>query len=326
MTRERIYDCTKGLGIILMVLGHVSSLPEPARKIIYAFHMPMFIIISGMLCSKRSLKLNMKDYCFTRATRLFTPLITIGIVLSIISVLIGDTTTLVSYFKNWIKLILTIPTHYSGFHAVPFWFLSSLFLCEIYFYISYKFLRTNTSYIFTLALFLIGLVFIESQSNCAFGFIISLVLYLFYIVGYQIKKNGLMTNFVPSIKLVIIASMSFFLSVKYNDVRINLYYGIIGNPIIFLISSLTGSYILISLSYMLKNIKLINFIGVNSILFLGFNYTVRNLSIKSQEFINFKFNYLTDFIVQLMVLLGICMTIKCNKRMYVILTGNIKLR
>lgn len=41
-------DISKGMAILLMVLGH-SSIPEPLGKFIWSFHMPLFFIVSGFL-------------------------------------------------------------------------------------------------------------------------------------------------------------------------------------------------------------------------------------------------------------------------------------
>lgn len=50
MESERIgwVDNLRGIGIFLVVLGHLS-LPEIEMKIIYSFHMPLFFFISGFL-------------------------------------------------------------------------------------------------------------------------------------------------------------------------------------------------------------------------------------------------------------------------------------
>ena len=44
--RLKWLDIAKGLGILLMVLGH-SSVPVVVAKFIWAFHMPLFFIASG---------------------------------------------------------------------------------------------------------------------------------------------------------------------------------------------------------------------------------------------------------------------------------------
>lgn len=44
--QSRVISIIKGLGIILMVIGHTNS---PFRDFIYLFHMPLFYMISGFL-------------------------------------------------------------------------------------------------------------------------------------------------------------------------------------------------------------------------------------------------------------------------------------
>lgn len=51
MEKKRIYylDIAKGIGVFLMILGHVPDLSIPARQFITSFHMPLFFILSGMI-------------------------------------------------------------------------------------------------------------------------------------------------------------------------------------------------------------------------------------------------------------------------------------
>ena len=44
-------DWMKTIGIYLVILGHFQSVLE---KFIYIFHVPLFFIISGILCKKES--------------------------------------------------------------------------------------------------------------------------------------------------------------------------------------------------------------------------------------------------------------------------------
>lgn len=49
--RKRIYyfDLAKGIGILLVVMGHLEYISMELRYFIASFHMPMFFVISGML-------------------------------------------------------------------------------------------------------------------------------------------------------------------------------------------------------------------------------------------------------------------------------------
>lgn len=42
-------DMVKGIGIILVVMGHSEYLAKNALAVIYSFHMPLFFIVSGMI-------------------------------------------------------------------------------------------------------------------------------------------------------------------------------------------------------------------------------------------------------------------------------------
>ena len=45
--RDVTFDILKGIGILLMVLGHYFTSESIIRVYIYSFHMPLFMLISG---------------------------------------------------------------------------------------------------------------------------------------------------------------------------------------------------------------------------------------------------------------------------------------
>ncbi|MBQ7276495.1 MAG: hypothetical protein IJS58_04510 [Bacilli bacterium] len=50
-------DIAEGIGILLMILGHVHISELVINHLIYAFHMPLFFIISGFFIKLRILEL-----------------------------------------------------------------------------------------------------------------------------------------------------------------------------------------------------------------------------------------------------------------------------
>ncbi len=44
--RINYIDIARGIAIILMILGHIVP-PGTIRKIIFSFHMPLFVIVIG---------------------------------------------------------------------------------------------------------------------------------------------------------------------------------------------------------------------------------------------------------------------------------------
>ena len=73
-TKKRInmYDIAKGIGIILVYLGHVPP-NIYFKRFIYSFHMPLFFIISGMLLNVD--KYDMKGFLISRTKSIIIPAI-----------------------------------------------------------------------------------------------------------------------------------------------------------------------------------------------------------------------------------------------------------
>lgn len=54
MNRDRAIDIAKGIGIILMVIGHFNDLDRTTSHLIYSFHMPLFFIFSGYFLKNKT--------------------------------------------------------------------------------------------------------------------------------------------------------------------------------------------------------------------------------------------------------------------------------
>lgn len=52
--RVTYLDLAKGIGIILVVLGHMENINAGLRTWISSFHMPLFFVISGMLIALKN--------------------------------------------------------------------------------------------------------------------------------------------------------------------------------------------------------------------------------------------------------------------------------
>ena len=76
MEREKSIDILKGIGIILVIVGHIQEyIPKNFLIYLYSFHMPLFFYISGYLYKERYENLNTKDYIKKRAKQLVYPYI-----------------------------------------------------------------------------------------------------------------------------------------------------------------------------------------------------------------------------------------------------------
>ena len=136
-SRKRIdwIDAAKGIGILLVVAGHVMleggmAFPgsDVARDFIYSFHMPLFFMISGVLLGL-SLANREADSAYvgqksrSLAKRLLVPFF----IWSVIYFLLGhgnlqDTSALVKSFASMVT--------FRG--QAPIWFLGALFWAEVF--------------------------------------------------------------------------------------------------------------------------------------------------------------------------------------------------
>lgn len=69
--RNDVIDILKGIGIILMVVGH-SGAPKIVNDIIFSFHMPLFFIASGWFFNEACLD-NKKTYTTKKINTLYLP-------------------------------------------------------------------------------------------------------------------------------------------------------------------------------------------------------------------------------------------------------------
>ena len=70
--RNRWLDIAKGIAIILMVAGH-TPIPSVMSHFIYAFHMPLFFISSGLVSNYE--KYSLVDYIKHKSYTLLLPFV-----------------------------------------------------------------------------------------------------------------------------------------------------------------------------------------------------------------------------------------------------------
>ena len=69
--RDQTLDIIKGIGIILMVVGH-SGAPDYIHDVIYTFHMPLFFIASGWFFSECNLE-DSKGFAMRKLRSIYLP-------------------------------------------------------------------------------------------------------------------------------------------------------------------------------------------------------------------------------------------------------------
>lgn len=75
-------DCAKGIGILLVVVGHHLQDSEGVIQWIHSFHMPLFFIITGYLLAQQNRQTSVKAAIISGAKKLMYPYYAFGILLA----------------------------------------------------------------------------------------------------------------------------------------------------------------------------------------------------------------------------------------------------
>jgi fucose 4-O-acetylase-like acetyltransferase len=177
--RNKALDITKGLGIILVMVGHIN-MPSWIINVIYFFHMPLFLLISGYLHKKKGFMETLKSitpYCLSY---LFY-----GLLFIFISFLLSGQIS----SGNLNSLILFQPGSIWGIRWFGvFWFIIMMLMIKLI--ASIVPFNKNSTIVFLLFFFL-GWFFTRKFSiliDLPFALLQSFSLFIFYVIGYYSKN------------------------------------------------------------------------------------------------------------------------------------------
>lgn len=139
VNRNQTLDVLKGIGIILMVVGH-SGPPECLNDVIYTFHMPLFFIASGWFFSERNLE-DSRGFAVRKIKNIYWPYLKWCVVfllfhnvfysIGILNNSYGSDDS-VSHFYNIKEIVVNAinftfrMTGYEGYLLGAYWFVRSL--------------------------------------------------------------------------------------------------------------------------------------------------------------------------------------------------------
>lgn len=212
-----IVSTVRGIAIILVVYGHVlqrSMVPfgedfflNPAFKVIYTFHMPLFVLISGYVMAYSLSRRDVFGVFKTRCKTLLVPFISWGI-LGAVSI----------YFVDIIDKkgagITSLPMGLANelFLKPSIWILVTLFVSSCMLLYSIKLEKRFGKIIFVLIYLLI--LAIPYNEYCSLFFI--KWLYLFYMAGYFLNKCGIkVTGRLARLIVLIVSSATFVVLASY---------------------------------------------------------------------------------------------------------------
>lgn len=257
MKRLDYIDTAKGILIVLVVVAHIFYKYENslAIRFIYAFHMPAFFIISGILTNHtKTYAMPLPKIIYKKATSFLIPLFAFEALAFIVQMITkGFYSNLIGFFYE----ILTL-----NFWNSSNWFLFTLFFVEIIFSIESKYIKPLLPYT------AIGTFFL----SYAIPFIpISriLICHFFFVSGYIMYKHLIREDMALACGCAIV-----LLALAFYPIRIDIGCGVYSNPFVLSLSAFTGTYALLTLS---KHIPYLDKAGEYSLYIMGLHSPIINL-------------------------------------------------
>lgn len=260
----------KGIGIILVVFGH-TGINEDIRKYIYSFHMPLFLIISGYLYNgsfdldkiKNKFKKLIGSYFFFVILSFIVPMI----FLIFKKPIDNFNYDLIHIFYLKMRLIWN----------TPLWFLVSLFFLELIYSILDKTIFSSKKIGGGVLFILLNLFFYKNKIFLPFGISISLSSLILFHFGKILRKyfDEIYLK-VNNIHILLLGSLG--LVVGLYNTRVDLYRLEFSNNIfLYYIAIILNVCFYLFFSKRLENlkgIKIVEYLGKNSLIILGTHYIV----------------------------------------------------
>lgn len=331
-TKKRLdyLDMTKGLGMILVLIGHLqgdsiftfSPYIQPLCVFIFSFHMPMFFIVSGILLAIKNDEVKpLKEVAKSRFRGIMIPYLWFSLfyLIVVVAALIkGEIAVQTLYLNIWYVI--------SGYGMNVLWFLPALYLGELLFILLRRRIRDHIPFI-TVVVLLNAIVyflsyfvwiakyptpFAERMHDLITVILRPILVCGFISIGYYthklLRKGSQIGDFFNKPELNEKGKVSF----KYRAAYIVLGLMLLGvcfglfrvnngidfrslafrNVFFFFVCALSGSFGMISLCKGLPRIPLFCYWGIGSLIFMATHnsQTVLTFSLKTAMYVN---QYLT---------------------------------
>lgn len=277
------YDTAKGIGILLMVMGH-SGFKKSFEVFIYGFHMPFFFVLAGMLYDQAVWE---KRGFAALARKRWRSYIAPYFVLSGINLVLNGIHEIVKYkeFEEWLKsqvlhtgwIVFANGNGSETPHCTPLWFLPCLFLSCLILYWLLR-LRPVGQAVMCLVLFGVNRMFhmmIPGSRTMPWRLDVACVGAVLMLVGYYIKSCGCLryTQKRPWTMLVFLLAGMWIDKMCGGGVA--LASNTIRYPAAMLLCSACMTIGIVSLSQKLYSTaigRFFGFCGQSTLIFMGFNY------------------------------------------------------
>ena len=195
MERDNTFDIMKGIGILLVLLGHVWGIPH-TNHVITSFHMPLFFIIAGYFSH------SFKDYEVASipsviakyARRLVPPFVVTTIITAVffaaLAVVKGDWNPVITQCLAllWAD-VCVLPTPWGGVSIGVVWFLLALFWAKTFLLLFSRWERWVLPISIALSIMALLLHYVFPYSVWCLS--LGLIAFPFVAIGWWVRRHSL---------------------------------------------------------------------------------------------------------------------------------------
>lgn len=252
-------DAAKGIGILLVVLGHIVPVDSHVKGFLYSFHMPLFFILAGMVlpCAEKIEGASFLQLFLKRCKSLLLPYFLVGG---------GYSLVVTRSIKRALYLF-----YGSGFavHAAgsisSLWFLPVLFLAVLMAFLLVKY--GCSVWLSIIGMFIAGMLMPEvCKYGWPFGLDVAFVATAFVLMGFALKgfvtRCELKWYWMTLIALVLLLIPWGFwkFNMSMSPAYVSMWKGSYGNIGWFLLNALAGAFGVIAISKVVC-LSMIQYIG-----------------------------------------------------------------
>ncbi len=277
MSKSRLVsiDIARGLGILLVVLGHTLAEANYhvqnttvlfLGQLIYSFHMPLFFFISGMFFNP---EIRFVDLLKRRFDSLLKPYLFTIFLIYFVSIFYDKNLGLSTALLRIVKALYG-NSYYLELYWSQIWFLPALFALNLFalaFYTVFKRLPVWSLFLGLLATLAVGVWTINwfmpfkldwlglnlELSGLPFSLDILLVCSFFFILGREVYARVPLEVFAPLWVLLVSAAVCLGLNL-YSPAILGLNFRVYDAPVIVTLEALAGIVFVLSLSHWIEKL------------------------------------------------------------------------
>lgn len=269
-------DVCKGFAMLLVMMGH-TSFSTPIKTWLYTFHVPMFYFLSGYVFSVKKYS-GFKEFLLAKSKTLLLPMVILGMIICISDAfVIPESPIAETLIKRVAGIFIELR---GGAFDIKLWFIVSIFVAEVMFYMIIKFTKGNVKGIIAVLCICSLCAFTYTKvinRICPWAIETALVAVGYLGAGYLVRNytNDFIVNLHRLRWMIIMAILSFgYMFLCYTldyPVGMDIYSDKLGAYPYSYIGAFAGIFFSISVFQHFENARILKYIGVNSFIYYAFH-------------------------------------------------------